>query len=386
MPMSTLGLGASSSNLLQTVRASAGQLRDSLLDSLSRHREQRAEDWERDRREWLDSIRTISTNWREELGREIVRANTDLELAAGDPATRHRATDLFVSLPCVPTSFPDAASRMIVDSLRARSEALGPLKAAALQEEGDVCSICLEHMQAGEQAISLPACHHIFHWDCIYPWIRSKGANADCPFCKRPICPELTLEENKWAVSIVERQLALERIRAREETMRRARAVDVDGVRADSERTQEDEEMIDVLYAHAQSQNSANTRQHRVERDQLRRDLARTQGQAQAQTMTRINEQREPTRVQRNLTWVAQQLNESEGDLAGSLDIDWDWSSPAGRRVTAAARIRQVISQDLAATMQPPSLRGGMVRRLNTLRRARRLQQAAAEASQQAQA
>jgi hypothetical protein len=199
---------SASYDLLQTVRESASRLRASLLDSLARQREQREMSWEQDRREWLENVQQIDDNWRSELSREIQRTRDII------------STDIFLSLPCSHTVFPGAGEQMIVHTLKARAEPLGPLKAAALASNDDVCAVCLDLLSAGERVIALPRCHHIFHWVCLRPWLEKKGEEADCPCCKRSICPELTLDETKWAVSVVERQMAREALRQRE----RARA------------------------------------------------------------------------------------------------------------------------------------------------------------------
>ena len=208
-------------DLLQTVRESASHLRASLLDSLARQREQREATWEQDRSAWLERVREIGDNWRSELGREIQRTRTEIEDAIDISSVRRRAQDIYLSLPCSRSAFPSAGAKMIVDTLKTRAEPLGPLKAAALQRDEDVCAVCLDLMGAGERVIALPSCRHIFHWECLRPWLEKKGADSDCPFCKRSILPELSLDENKWAASVVERQLAresvLQRERAREQ-------------------------------------------------------------------------------------------------------------------------------------------------------------------------
>ena len=209
-------------DLLQTVRASASRLRASLLDSLASQREQREVSWEQDRQEWLENVQQIGDNWRSELSAEIQRTRDEIEETINMSSRRRLAANLYLSLPCSHTVFPGAGAQMIVDTLKTRAEPLGPLKAAALASNDDVCAVCLDLLSAGERVIALPRCHHIFHWECLRPWLEKKGADADCPCCKCSICPELTLDETKWAVSVVQRQMAREAVRQRE----RARAHD----------------------------------------------------------------------------------------------------------------------------------------------------------------
>jgi hypothetical protein len=42
------------------------------------------------------------------------------------------------------------------------------------------CPICLESFDAS--TVTLPACHHYFHKDCIERWFQSNGKQS-CPTC-----------------------------------------------------------------------------------------------------------------------------------------------------------------------------------------------------------
>ncbi|KAI8869225.1 hypothetical protein GQ42DRAFT_114162, partial [Ramicandelaber brevisporus] len=44
------------------------------------------------------------------------------------------------------------------------------------------CSICIDEFAAGDTVRVLPACHHVFHADCIDPWLTT--TSALCPLCK----------------------------------------------------------------------------------------------------------------------------------------------------------------------------------------------------------
>ena len=364
------------------------QLRTSLLDSLERQRHQLAEGWERDRREWRENVRTIGENWRSELGAELERTRAEMAHELAHSTARRRAADLYMALPCVPSLFPGKGAHIIVDTLKTRAEALGPLKAAAMQRDGDVCSICLEPMQAGEQAIALP-CHHIFHWACLCPWIERKGAGAECPFCKRGICPELS-KENKWAVAAVQqhqRQRARERLRdrARFDLLRSRQLESQDtlgttmmvseGSAAASRSAAENSLVLTAapreeagLHPLGASIGSALESADGVET--VYASMERTQSQLPAgrrpsfierrrhQQMHRCLEtsQRQPTRFVRNLERLAQEFLPPPGAMvrehtpldlrvSGSLDIDYHWTLEEGRRMTAAAQIVQLTNE-----------------------------------------
>ncbi|XP_015881303.2 uncharacterized protein LOC107417220 isoform X1 [Ziziphus jujuba] len=48
------------------------------------------------------------------------------------------------------------------------------------QEEGKRCAICLEDFEP-KQEVMLTPCNHIFHEECIVPWVTS---NPQCPVCR----------------------------------------------------------------------------------------------------------------------------------------------------------------------------------------------------------
>lgn len=40
------------------------------------------------------------------------------------------------------------------------------------------CSVCMCELVAGDNAVELPTCKHIYHWTCIRLWLERK---SDCP-------------------------------------------------------------------------------------------------------------------------------------------------------------------------------------------------------------
>ncbi|KAM0906229.1 hypothetical protein ACQ4PT_016911 [Festuca glaucescens] len=53
-------------------------------------------------------------------------------------------------------------------------------------EEAATCSVCLGAFQHGESVRLLPACLHLFHVECIDPWL---DAHSTCPICRSDTDP-----------------------------------------------------------------------------------------------------------------------------------------------------------------------------------------------------
>uniref|UniRef100_A0ACD6A9Q1 Uncharacterized protein n=1 Tax=Avena sativa TaxID=4498 RepID=A0ACD6A9Q1_AVESA len=48
-------------------------------------------------------------------------------------------------------------------------------------DEAATCSVCLGEFQLGETVRLLPVCLHLYHADCIDPWL---DAHSTCPLCR----------------------------------------------------------------------------------------------------------------------------------------------------------------------------------------------------------
>ncbi|WCJ30615.1 RING/U-box superfamily protein [Euphorbia peplus] len=51
------------------------------------------------------------------------------------------------------------------------------------EEDGKRCAICLEDFEIREMVMMTP-CNHMFHEECIVPWVKSHG---QCPVCRASI-------------------------------------------------------------------------------------------------------------------------------------------------------------------------------------------------------
>jgi len=46
------------------------------------------------------------------------------------------------------------------------------------------CAVCMEEMNVGARILTLPACAHCFHADCLFSWFKHQNW---CPTCRTPI-------------------------------------------------------------------------------------------------------------------------------------------------------------------------------------------------------
>lgn len=66
----------------------------------------------------------------------------------------------------------------------------GGTKQRGYFEGGSTCSICMEDVDTGPDAVrsayAVAPCHHLFHTRCLQQWM---GIKTICPLCKRPLPP-----------------------------------------------------------------------------------------------------------------------------------------------------------------------------------------------------
>ncbi|CAI9757209.1 unnamed protein product [Fraxinus pennsylvanica] len=70
-------------------------------------------------------------------------------------------------------------------------------------EDGKRCSICLDDFDS-KQFVMLTPCNHMFHEDCIVPWVKSQGK---CPVCRFVISERNASSENNSRRAALEREL-----------------------------------------------------------------------------------------------------------------------------------------------------------------------------------
>lgn len=69
---------------------------------------------------------------------------------------------------------------------QARKGASEATRNAHEDEDGKRCPICLDDFKPKEEVVVTP-CDHMFHEDCILPWVKSHG---QCPVCRSVLCDQ----------------------------------------------------------------------------------------------------------------------------------------------------------------------------------------------------
>ncbi|KAM0919679.1 hypothetical protein ACQ4PT_008050 [Festuca glaucescens] len=80
------------------------------------------------------------------------------------------------------TASPTAGLPMFTYSQSVKHNVTGP------EEEAATCSVCLGVLQLGETVRLLPVCLHLYHAECIDPWLE---AHSTCPICRSDTDPTI---------------------------------------------------------------------------------------------------------------------------------------------------------------------------------------------------
>ncbi|KAL2265319.1 hypothetical protein VTJ83DRAFT_6419 [Remersonia thermophila] len=75
------------------------------------------------------------------------------------------------------------ASQKALDRLRAREVVLDEATLKTARFHDPRCVVCVEDMAVGDRAVVLP-CEHLFHGDCVRPWLELHGT---CPVCRKSV-------------------------------------------------------------------------------------------------------------------------------------------------------------------------------------------------------
>ena len=85
--------------------------------------------------------------------------------------------DIFIGMD---TREKDAAVKKIVEEVPIINVTLEHFRYNGTEMEAPTCAICIEDLVIGEEA-ALLECGHMFHKDCVLPWI---AKNHNCPVCR----------------------------------------------------------------------------------------------------------------------------------------------------------------------------------------------------------
>lgn len=61
-----------------------------------------------------------------------------------------------------------------------------PARLATEAEREETCGVCLDPLGATRPVLCVSGCSHIFHRDCVAPWLDLK---RECPTCRTPERP-----------------------------------------------------------------------------------------------------------------------------------------------------------------------------------------------------
>lgn len=58
----------------------------------------------------------------------------------------------------------------------------------------ELCCVCSDRL-AEKQCVRINACSHIFHHECLHPWLTQE--KNTCPLCRKEVCEEYILVQNR---------------------------------------------------------------------------------------------------------------------------------------------------------------------------------------------
>ncbi len=63
------------------------------------------------------------------------------------------------------------------------------------------CAVCFDKFYLNQTGVRKLPCHHLFHGECIFPWLRN---NASCPVCRArlPNANQNGVSEGKTIINI----------------------------------------------------------------------------------------------------------------------------------------------------------------------------------------
>ncbi|KAM0906235.1 hypothetical protein ACQ4PT_016914 [Festuca glaucescens] len=111
-------------------------------------------------------------------GQRNSRARAAAAAAAAGPETLPESSSVRVDeqpLHRACAASPTAGLPMFTYSQSVKHNVTGP------GEEAATCSVCLGALQLGETVRLLPVCLHLYHAECIDPWL---DAHSTCPICR----------------------------------------------------------------------------------------------------------------------------------------------------------------------------------------------------------